>query len=218
MWRTATTGGPWRASARPSRRWRRRLLALGSLEGWLGTHVIFAAVALIGAARTFESPTVAALLPGVVPAEPAALGARPVGLGASRPPRSSARPLGGLLYIVGRRPAPMAPSRSCSSLASLLVGGIRMARTPPRREPATLASLLSGFVYIRDHPIVLGAISLDLFAVLLGGATALLPVYARDILHTTPVGLGVLRAAPAVGALLDVRRAGPPPADAAASA
>ncbi len=175
-------------------------LALGSAEGWLGAHVIFAAVAVIGAARTFESPTVSALLPGVVPAEslPSALA-----LSASSVQTATilGPAVGGALYIAGPALA-YAAVAAVFALASLLIGGIRLERAPPPREPPSLASLLSGFTYIRDHSIVLGAISLDLFAVLLGGATALLPVYAQDILHTTPVGLGVLRAAPAVGALL----------------
>ena len=72
---------------------------------------------------------------------------------------------------------------------------------PPRREPVTLASVFAGVTFIRSRPMVLGAISLDLFAVLLGGATALLPIFAHDILHGRPWGLGLLRAAPAVGAL-----------------
>ena len=69
------------------------------------------------------------------------------------------------------------------------------------RAPVTLASVFSGFAFIRRQPAILGSISLDLFAVLLGGATALLPVFARDILHTGPWGLGLLRAGPALGAL-----------------
>jgi MFS family permease len=109
--------------------------------------------------------------------------------------------LGGLLYVAGPSFAYVVAAVLFLA-ASFLVAGIAMVRTPPRREPVSVASLLSGFVYIRDHPIVLGAISLDLFAVLLGGATALLPVFARDILHTDSIGLGVLRAMPAVGALL----------------
>ncbi len=175
-------------------------LALGSLQGWLGAHGIFAAVAVIGAARTFESPTVSALLPGVVPQE-SLTAAFALSASAIQTASIIGPAIGGALYIAG--PAWAYAAIACIfALASLLVGGIKLERMPPKREPATLKSLLSGFTYIRDHSIVLGAISLDLFAVLLGGATALLPVYARDILHTTPVGLGVLRAAPAVGALL----------------
>ena len=70
------------------------------------------------------------------------------------------------------------------------------------REPPTLDAIFAGVRFVRHNPAILGTISLDLFAVLLGGATALMPIYARDILHTGPWGLGVLRAAPAVGALL----------------
>jgi MFS family permease len=174
-------------------------LTLGSLTGWLGTGAIFAAVALFGAARSFETPTIAALLPGVVP--PAAL---PAALALSTSANQTATvigpALGGLLYILG----PAAAYGMVAALyaaAGFCIAGIATARSPAGREPPTLASLLSGFVYIRDHPLVLGAISLDLFAVLLGGATALLPVYARDILLTSSLGLGLLRAAPAVGAL-----------------
>lgn len=175
-------------------------LALGSAEGWLGPHAIFAAVAVLGAARTFESPTVSALLPGVVPAE-----ALPSALALSASAIQTATivgpAVGGALYILGPSFA-YAAIALLFALASWLVGGIALNRSPPGREPPTLRSLLSGFTYIRDHPIVLGAVSLDMFAVLLGGATALLPVYARDILHVSPIGLGVLRAAPAAGALL----------------
>ncbi len=72
---------------------------------------------------------------------------------------------------------------------------------PAKREPVTLTSIFAGVSFIRSRPVVLGTISLDLFAVLLGGATALLPMFARDILHAGPWGLGLLRAAPAIGAL-----------------
>ena len=89
--------------------------------------------------------------------------------------------------------------------ASVLIGLIRVAprkdERKDERKPVTLETLFAGFRYIRRHPIVLGAISLDLFAVLLGGVTALLPVYARDILDAGPWALGLLRSAPAVGAL-----------------
>ncbi len=79
---------------------------------------------------------------------------------------------------------------------------VRAPRAVHAREPVTLGTVLGGITYIRRNPVVLGAISLDLFATLLGGATALLPIFARDILQTGPWGLGVLRAAPAIGALI----------------
>jgi hypothetical protein len=87
-------------------------------------------------------------------------------------------------------------------VASVLNGLIQMERPVAAREPPTLASLFAGVGFVWRNPTMLGTISLDLFAVLLGGATALLPIYARDILHTGPWGLGILRGAPAVGALL----------------
>jgi MFS family permease len=87
-------------------------------------------------------------------------------------------------------------------VASVLNGLIMMERPVVAKEPPTLASLFAGVGFVKDNPNMLGVISLDLFAVLLGGATALLPIYARDILHTGPWGLGILRGAPAVGALL----------------
>ena len=78
---------------------------------------------------------------------------------------------------------------------------VTMTRRVSKRQPMSLETLFAGFHYVRAHPILLGAISLDLFAVLLGGVTALLPIYARDILDAGPWGLGLLRSAPAVGAL-----------------
>jgi MFS family permease len=108
--------------------------------------------------------------------------------------------LGGLLYTAGPTVA-YATASVLFLTASSLIALIRIERTPPNREPVSLQSLFAGIVFIRNHPVILGAISLDLFAVLLGGATALLPVYARDILVAGPWGLGLLRSAPAVGAL-----------------
>jgi hypothetical protein len=84
----------------------------------------------------------------------------------------------------------------------LLLSGVRYDHVPPPREPMTVRSVLAGVDFIWNNKPILGAVSLDLFAVLLGGATALLPMFAKDILHTGPTGLGLLRAAPAVGALL----------------
>jgi hypothetical protein len=85
---------------------------------------------------------------------------------------------------------------------AILSGAIRLAQSAVVRDSATPADLFAGVRFVRNNPAILGTISLDLFAVLLGGATALLPIYARDILQTGPWGLGILRAAPAVGALV----------------
>ena len=86
--------------------------------------------------------------------------------------------------------------------ASLLVSRIRLASVAVQREPVSMKTIFAGINFIRNKPIILGAISLDLFAVLLGGATALLPLFAREILAVGPKGLGALRAAPGIGALI----------------
>ncbi|QWV98005.1 MFS transporter [Geomonas nitrogeniifigens] len=175
------------------------LLALGSYGGWLGKDGILAVVFAAGALRAFEGPTMLALVPWLVPQE---LIPRASAWSASANQTASiAGPaLGGLLYALG----PTTVYTTAAVLffaASLLLSRIRLDRAPVKREPATVRSLFAGIAFIRSRQEILGAISLDLFAVLLGGATALLPVFARDILHTGPLGLGMLRAAPAMGAL-----------------
>jgi MFS family permease len=85
--------------------------------------------------------------------------------------------------------------------AALACLWVRYERQPVPHEPVSAQTLLAGVRYVWGHPVLLGAVSLDLFAVLLGGATALLPIFAKEILHVGPEGLGLLRSAPAVGAL-----------------
>jgi hypothetical protein len=85
--------------------------------------------------------------------------------------------------------------------AAALISLIRLESPPRGRKPVTIETLFAGFSYVRRHPILLGAMSIDLFAMLLGSVTALLPIFARDILQTGPWGLGLLRSAPAIGAL-----------------
>jgi MFS family permease len=109
--------------------------------------------------------------------------------------------LGGLLYVAGPGVV-YAVAAVLYLISGVMVARLRYEHAPPKREPATLKTLFAGVHFIRERKDVLGVISLDLFAVLLGGATALLPIFAKDILHTGPWGLGLLRAAPAVGALL----------------
>jgi len=177
------------------------LLAAGSLGGWLSKDVIFAVVFLIGAGRAFSKPTMSALLPTLVPSSilPRAVAGS---ASATQVAVIVGPAVGGFLYVFG--PA-MVYASSCVLflLCTVLLALIRddSAATPVKRENATLRSVFAGLAYIRSKPAILGAISLDLFAVLLGGATALLPVYAQDILHTNSIGLGLLRSAPAVGAL-----------------
>ncbi len=174
-------------------------LALGSLLHLLDTAALFAAVFVIGAARACELPTLHALLPQLVPAE-----LIPRAAAASASSNQTAiilgPALGGLAYALGPG---LTYGLACAGyiVASLLIARIRIELPPPQREKLSLASLFGGIVFVRGHRAVMGAISLDLFAVLLGGATALLPIYARDILGTGPWGLGLLRSAPALGAL-----------------
>jgi MFS family permease len=109
--------------------------------------------------------------------------------------------LGGLAYAI----APSLPYGIMAAfwlMGAVLSGAIHLLQAAVVRDSATPADLFAGVRFVRNNPAILGTISLDLFAVLLGGATALLPIYARDILETGPLGLGILRAAPAVGALM----------------
>ena len=175
------------------------VLALGTYGGWLSPGLIFAMVFIIGAGRAFEHPSVQTLLPNIV--SPALL---PRAVAASSSATQTAfitgPAIGGFLYAL----SPTAVYVLCALLwisAGFLVVRIAIEYTAGKREPLTFESFFGGIAFIRRNPIVLGAISLDLFAVLLGGATALLPIYARDIFETGPWGLGLLRAAPAFGAL-----------------
>jgi MFS family permease len=175
-------------------------LALGTLGGWLSKATIFTIVALSGAARAFENPSTAALVPGLVPrAEIPRATAWTVS--ATQTAQIVGPALGGLLYGLGAHVV-YGIAAALLLLASVLVALVRIDRPVRAREPFTLESFLSGVLFIRNKPVLLGVMSLDLFAVLLGGATALLPIYARDILQTGPWGLGLLRSAPAIGALL----------------
>jgi len=175
------------------------VLALSSVGGWLGVPGIFTAIAIIGAARAFEGPSMQALTPGLV--EKSQLPRAMALMSSFFQTAAIVGPaLGGFLYVLGPA-ASYGAAAALFLIGSLATSSIRVAHAVPRREPATLKSVFLGINFIRSRPVVLGAISLDLFAVLLGGATALLPVFAREILHTGPWGLGLLRASPALGAL-----------------
>jgi MFS family permease len=140
------------------------------------------------------------LLPGVAP-DGMLQKATALATGAFQVAMISGPALGGFAYAAASG-APYATMAVFWLLAALLNGAIRLDRPVTAKEPPTLAALFAGVGFVRRNPAILGTISLDLFAVLLGGATALMPIYARDILHSGPWGLGVLRGAPAVGALL----------------
>ncbi len=175
------------------------VLAWGSFAGWLGVGGIFAAVAVLGVVTAFESPAAGALLPGVAPsgqlqratALTTAAGQFAVICGPA---------LGGFAYAASPG-LPYAIMAVFWVAAGVLIGTIRLDRRVGDRGPPRISEVFDGVRFVRREPAILGTISLDLFAVLLGGATALMPIYARDILNTGPWGLGVLRAAPAIGAL-----------------
>lgn len=175
------------------------LLTVGTLGGWLDVTSIYALVAIVGAARAFESPTMAALLPGVVP-EGQIARATAGSASANQTAQILGPAAGGLLYAISPTVA-FGTACACFLVASTATALIRATRTARAREPLTLESLLGGVRFVRNQPVVLGTLSLDLFAVLLGSALALLPIYARDILESGPWGLGILRASPALGAL-----------------
>jgi MFS family permease len=174
-------------------------IALGVIFGPISLAHIYVAVVVLGAARACEQPTSAALLPLLVPR---AILQRAVALSSSANQTANivGPAAGGLFYALGAA-VPFALAAGLVFAASVLVTLIRVARPQRTREPTTLRSAFSGLAFIWERKVILGAVSLDLFAVLLGGATALLPIYARDILAIGPWGLGLLRSAPAVGAL-----------------
>lgn len=176
------------------------LLALGIGQGWAGIAAIYAAVMVVGAARAFEHPTMAALLPRLVPA-PILPRALAVSTSAMQMATIAGPALGGLAYVFGPT-VPLAAAALCYGAAALCMASIRYAHVPAPKSAMSMTTLLSGLAFIRRSPVVLGSISLDLFAVLLGGVTALLPIFASDILHVGAEGMGALRAAPAVGATL----------------
>ena len=174
-------------------------LALGSLGGWLNRDGILAIVALLGVARAFENPARAALLPGLVPLSRLSRAIASV-TAAGQTARIVGPALGGALYGFGAATVYLTVA-ALYVVGGALVGLVQSNEPARVREQLTADSLFSGVGFILRHRLLLGLMSLDLFAVLLGGATALLPIYARDILATGPGGLGLLRAAPAVGAL-----------------
>lgn len=174
------------------------VLLWATIGHWVNREVLFLLVFMLGVGRAFAFTAIQTLLPGLVDQETLP---RAMAINASVMQASiiAGPMLGGLLYIAGPK---VVYGVSCILFlaSALLISGIRIRRTMPAREPVRLATLFAGISYIRSKPVLLGAISFDLFAVLLGGATALLPIYARDILFASPLGLGMLRSAPAVGA------------------
>ncbi|HSF79179.1 MAG TPA: MFS transporter [Steroidobacteraceae bacterium] len=161
---------------------------------------VFAVMVLFGVARAFAMPTGQALLPNVVP--PALFG-RAVAVNSTTWQLSTiAGPaIGGIVYLFGA-PVVYATVALLLAAAVVLMFGVRAPAPARSAQSITFDSLLEGLRFVFQRKIILGAISLDLFAVLFGGAVALLPAYASDILKVGPDGLGLLRAAPGVGAVI----------------
>jgi len=167
----------------------------------MSLYWLYGIAALLGVARAFAGPALGALAPNLVPREmlPQAIALSSI---AWQSGTVVGPAIGGLLYAL----SPAAPYEASAALFGLslaclfLIGPVERPASGKRGSP--WAEVGDGIRYVRRNRLVLGAISLDLFAVLLGGATAMLPIFARDILHTGSEGLGYLRAAPAVGATL----------------
>ena len=176
------------------------VLATANLGGWINAGVIYACVFAAAIGQTFQNPAMRSLLPSLVGIE---LLPRCIAFHAAAKKAAIivGPALGGAIYLAG------ASTTYTTSAATFMVAGslilcIRSTHVPRAYEPANWTYVLGGLRYIFRNPILAGAITLDLFATLLGGAVALLPIYARDILNTGPVGLGLLRSAPALGAVL----------------
>ncbi|WP_293881190.1 MFS transporter [Sphingomonas sp.] len=175
-------------------------LAWLTASGTISLPWLFAIAALLGVARAFASPALSALAPNLVPKEilPNAIALSSIAWQGG----SVVGPaIGGYLYATGHD-VPYIASAGLFGVAFLCLMMIRPVPRPEMSKSPPWIQMLDGLRYVRRNKLVLGAISLDLFAVLLGGATAMLPVYARDLLHAGPEGLGHLRAAPALGAAL----------------
>jgi MFS family permease len=170
------------------------------LHGLHSANPIYAVLLLLGVALAFLGPAQRALLPQLVPVEvfqsavawDASVFQIAVIVGPS---------VGGLLYALFGGPSVVYGLAAAAQLASMFfMFGVKPQKTSWTREPLSVGTALAGLRYIWKQQVIFGSVSLDLFAVLLGGAVALLPVYAAEILHTGPWGLGLLRAAPGVGA------------------
>ena len=176
------------------------ILLVATWEGYISLPILFGVAALLGVARAFAGPALGALAPNLVPREilpnAIALSSAAWQTGAIAGPA-----IGGILYDVEPY-LPYAFSAVLFAFSTICLFTIKPVERTALKPGSPLQQMADGLAYVRRNRLVLGAITLDLFAVLLGGATAMLPVYARDILQVGPEGLGPLRAAPAVGATL----------------
>jgi len=174
-------------------------LAWGTYAGWITVPQIFVAMAVLGTVTAFENPATAALLPNAAP-DHMLQQATAISTAATQLAIIGGPAIGGMTYAVSPS-VPYAIMAVLWILSVALSGMIKIEHPVAAKEPPTFGALFAGARFVRNNPAILGTISLDLFAVLLGGAVALLPIYARDILQIGPLGLGLLRTAPAIGSL-----------------
>jgi MFS family permease len=172
----------------------------GAPHSWASRELLLTVSVMLGVARAFQMPAQQALTPVLVPPAmlPRAMAFSSAGMQAAV---IGGPALGGVIFVAGAT-AVYATCAFLFATGCVLILALRYDHAPPPREPVTLRTLLAGVEFVWQRKALLGAVSLDLFAVLLGGATALLPMFAKDILHVGPWGLGLLRGAPAAGALL----------------
>jgi len=178
------------------------LLLLIAERGTHSVRPIYIVLVLLGVVRSFNGTASRSILPQLVPDEHFA---NAVAWNATTFQAATilGPSLGGILYAVAHGPSVVYGFAVLVAVGALVsIFRIQIRAQTRRREPMTLKTVFAGLHFIWREKLILGAISLDLFAVLLGGAVALLPVYAREILHTGPWGLGLLRTAPGVGAAL----------------
>lgn len=176
------------------------ILAYGNINDSISANMIYLCAALLGSARAFEMPAAQAILPNLVPSH--MLSSAVSAMASAREISVIAGPaLGGVIYLLGPTTLYFS-SMSCFLVSCLILLFLRYNYVVRERTPISLGYLFGGLSYIRGNKVVFGSVSLDMFAVLLGGATALLPIVAKDILGTGAWGLGLLRCAPAIGALL----------------
>src|SRR5688572_7608089 len=176
------------------------ILFVATWRGFITIPILFGVAALLGVARAFAGPAFGALAPNLVPREllprAIALSSTAWQAGAIAGPA-----IGGILYDVDHW-LPYAVSAGLFAFAVACLFTIAPVQRPEIEPGKPIRRMVEGLAYVRRNRLVLGAITLDLFAVLLGGVTAMLPVYARDILFVGAQGLGPMRAAPAIGATL----------------
>ena len=175
-------------------------LCLGAWNGWASRELLLMLSVVLGMVKAFQMPAQQALTPLLVPPAllPRALAFSAAGMQGSI---VAGPALGGFIYVAGAQVV-YGVCMALFALAGVLVARVHYEHAPRPGQVMSLDTVLGGVRFVSQRPVVLGAISLDLFAVLLGGATALLPIFAKDVLHTGPWGLGLLRASPAVGALV----------------